>query len=145
MAELDPADWDRVMSINASGAYYCIRAALPEMRARHDGLIVNISSIAGIRSSLLGGLAYTASKFAMTALGTTIGREEAPHGIRVTNIYPGEVATPLLETRPVPVSAEHREDFAARRRGGGRADGRLSAAAGHVPDLVIKPTSQDFA
>ena len=116
------------------------------MRTRHDGLIVNISSIAGIRSSLLGGLAYTASKFAMTALGTTIGREEAPHGIRVTNIYPGEVATPLLETRPVPVSAEHRarilqpDDVAA---------AVLMVAClpprAHVPDLVIKPTSQDFA
>jgi NAD(P)-dependent dehydrogenase (short-subunit alcohol dehydrogenase family) len=146
MAELDPADWDKVLSINASGAYYCIRAALPVMRARHDGLIVNISSIAGIRSSLLGGLAYTASKFAMTALGTTIGREEAQHGIRVTNVYPGEVATPLLDTRPVQVSAEHRakilqpEDVAA-----AVVMVACLPARAHVSDLVIKPTSQDHA
>lgn len=146
MAELDPADWDKMMRINASGAFYCMRAVLPEMRERKGGLIVNISSIAGIRSSLLGGVGYTASKFAMTGLGTTVGREEAEHGIRVTNVYPGEVETPILENRPVPVSAEHRarilqpEDVAA---------AVLMVAClpprAHITDLVIKPTSQDFA
>jgi NAD(P)-dependent dehydrogenase (short-subunit alcohol dehydrogenase family) len=146
MAELDPADWDKMMRINASGAFYCMRAVLPEMRERRSGLIVNISSIAGIRSSLLGGVGYTASKFAMSGLGTTVGREEAGHGIRVTNVYPGEVETPILDNRPVPVSAEHRarilqpEDVAA---------AVLMVAClpprAQVTDLVIKPTSQDFA
>ncbi len=146
MAELSAEDWNKMMRINASGAFYCMRAVLPEMRKRRSGLIVNISSIAGIRSSLLGGVGYTASKFAMTGLGTTVGREEAEHGIRVTNVYPGEVETPILDNRPVPVSAEHRarilqpEDVAA---------AVLMVAClprrAHIPDLVIKPTSQDFA
>ncbi len=145
-AELSPEDWDKMMRINASGAFYCMRTVLPEMRAQHNGLIVNISSIAGIRSSLLGGVGYTASKFAMTGLGTTVGREEATNNIRVTNVYPGEVETPILDNRPVPVTAEHRarilqpDDVAA---------AVLMVAClpprAHITDLVIKPTSQDFA
>ena len=146
MAELSPEDWDKMMRINASGTFYCIRAVLPQMRKRRAGLIVNISSIAGIRSSLLGGVGYTASKFAMTGLGTTVGREEAEHGIRVTNIYPGEVETPILENRPVPVSAEHRAQIL---QPGDVADAVLMVAClpprAHVTDLVIKPSSQDFA
>lgn len=145
LAELSPEDWERMMQINATGAFYCLRAVLPQMRKRRDGVIINISSIAGKRSSLLGGIGYTASKFAMTALGITAAREEAEYGIRITNIYPGEVDTPILEQRPKPVSAEHRarilkpEDVAA---------AALMVAClpprAHVPELVIKPTSQDY-
>lgn len=146
MEELAPEDWDRLMQINATGAYNCIHAVLPQMRERQDGLIINISSIAGVRASLLGGVAYSASKFAMTALGTCVALEEKDHGIRVTNVYPGEVETPILDNRPVPVTAEHRarilqpEDIASV---------VLSIAClpprAHVPDIVIKPTSQAFA
>jgi NAD(P)-dependent dehydrogenase (short-subunit alcohol dehydrogenase family) len=146
MAELSPEDWDKMMRINASGAFYCMRAVLPQMRAQRNGLIVNISSIAGIRSSLLGGVGYTASKFAMTGLGTTVGREEATHNIRVTNVYPGEVETPILDNRPVPVSAEHRARIL---QPDDVADAVLMVAClparAHITDLVIKPTSQDFA
>jgi NADP-dependent 3-hydroxy acid dehydrogenase YdfG len=146
MAEMTPAQWDQVMAINATGAYNCIAAVLPQMRQRQDGLIVNISSISGKRAGELGGVAYCASKFAMTALGTAVGLEEACHGIRVTNIFPGEVDTPILQHRPQPVSAEHRatmllpDDVAA----------MVTAIAclpprAHVPELVIKPTRQAYA
>jgi NADP-dependent 3-hydroxy acid dehydrogenase YdfG len=146
LAELSLEDWDAMLQVNASGAFYCLRAALPEMRQRRDGLIVNISSIAGIRSSLLGGIGYTASKFAMSAMGITAAREESKYGIRVTNIYPGEVDTPILEKRPTPVSDEHRarilqpDDVAA-------AVVMIACLPprAHVSELVIKPTSQDFA
>ncbi|HET6880850.1 MAG TPA: SDR family NAD(P)-dependent oxidoreductase, partial [Pirellulales bacterium] len=144
-AELSPEDWELMMRVNASGAFYLLRAVLPQMRERRDGLIVNISSIAGKRSSLLGGIGYTAAKFAMTATGITASREESQYGIRITNIYPGEVDTPILEHRPKPVSAEHRarilksEDVAA---------AVMMVAClpprAHVPELVIKPTSQDY-
>jgi NAD(P)-dependent dehydrogenase (short-subunit alcohol dehydrogenase family) len=53
--DLSPEDWDRIMSVNATGAYNCLAAVLPGMRARRDGLVVNISSVAGIRASPLGG------------------------------------------------------------------------------------------
>lgn len=145
MQVLDPNDWDRLMLVNATGAYNMMYALLPQMRERQDGLIINVSSIAGLRASLLGGVAYSASKFAMTALGTCVGLEEKDHGIRVTNIYPGEVETPILDARPTPVSAEHRarilqpSDIAS----------MVVAVAmlpprAHVPELVIKPTTQEF-
>ena len=145
MAELDPADWDRLMRINATGVYNCLHAVLPQMRERRDGLVVTISSVAGKRAGLLGGVAYNASKFAMSALGLTVAQEEKDRGIRVTAIYPGEVDTPILDERPVPVTAEHRakilqpEDVAA---------AVLFVAAlpprAHVPELVIKPTTQAY-
>jgi NADP-dependent 3-hydroxy acid dehydrogenase YdfG len=144
--ELSTDDWETMLRVNASGAFYCTRAVLPQMRERRDGLIVNISSIAGIRSSLLGGIGYTTSKFAMSAMGITAAREVSQYGIRITNIYPGEVDTPILEQRPKPVSAEHRarilkpEDVAA-------AVVMIACLPprAHVSELVIKPTSQDFA
>lgn len=146
MADLSPDDWQLLMQVNATGAYYCMRAALPGMRQRRDGLIVNISSISGKRASLLGGVAYCASKFAMTALAGTVALEDGQYGIRVTTIFPGEVETPILDRRPVPVSAEHRarilqpEDVAA----AVTMIARLPPRA-HIPELIIKPTSQDYA
>jgi NADP-dependent 3-hydroxy acid dehydrogenase YdfG len=145
MAELDPRDWDLLVAVNATGAYNCMRAALPQMRQRKDGLIINISSIAGKRTGPLGGVAYNASKFAMSALGMTVSAEEKDNGIRVTNIYPGEVDTPILEHRPVPVTAEHRarilqaEDVAA----AALMVVHLPPRA-HVPELIIKPTTQAY-
>jgi NAD(P)-dependent dehydrogenase (short-subunit alcohol dehydrogenase family) len=146
LAELDPEDWERVLAVNASGAFYCMRAVLPQMRERRDGLIVNVSSVAGKRASVLGGVAYSASKFALTALGTCAGLEEGKNGIRISNIYPGEVNTPILDARPVPVSAEHRasilqpEDVAA----AVVMLARLPARA-RIPEIVITPTTQSWA
>ncbi len=145
METLDPADWDKLMLVNATGAYNTMYAVLPQMREREDGLIINISSIAGLRSSLLGGVAYNASKFAMTALGTCVGIEEKDRGIRVTNVYPGEVETPILDARPVPVGPEHRArilqpcDIASL-----VVTIAMLPPRAHVPDITIKPTSQAF-
>lgn len=145
MAALSLDDWDLMMHANAYSAFYCMRAVLPHMRERRDGVIVNISSVAGKRASRLGGVGYSASKFAMTALGMTAAAEEAPNGIRISNIYPGEVDTPILERRPTPVTPEHRarilkpEDVAA---------AVLLIASlpprAHIPELVIKPTPQEY-
>lgn len=103
---LDPADWDRLMAINATGAFNTMHCAIPGMREQGGGLIVNISSIAGKRSSELAGPAYCASKFAMTALGSAVSLEERDNNIHVTNVYPGEVNTPILAERPVPPPPE---------------------------------------
>ncbi len=143
---MEPEDWDRVMAINATGAYQAMYAVIPAMRRRGGGLIVNISSIAGKRAMKLGGVAYCASKFAMTALGTTVGLEESEHGIHVTNIYPGEVNTPILADRPTPVPPERLaamlvpEDVAAMVV----AIARLHPRA-VVPELVITPLYQEYA
>jgi len=89
--ELTPEAWDRLIRTNLDGAFYCIHAVLPAMLRRKDGLIVNVVSIAGKRASPLGGVAYAASKFGMAALGIGLAAEEKDSGIRVCNIYPGEV------------------------------------------------------
>ena len=145
MSNMTPPDWDRVLAINATGVYNAMYAVLPQMRERKDGLIVNISSISGKRAAAIGGVAYNASKFAMAALGTSVANEEAPNNIRITTIYPGEVDTPILEHRPQPVSAERRakmllpEDVADLVV----AIAKLPPRA-HVPDLVVKPTGQEY-
>ena len=145
MAAMRPEQWDEVMAINATGAYNCLVAVLPEMRERQNGIVINISSISGKRAIELGGIAYCASKFAMTALGTAVGQEEAAHGIRVTNVYPGEVDTPILEQRPNPVSDEHRSRMLKPKD---VADIVLAIvnlpARAHVPEIVIKPRLQAY-
>lgn len=145
MAAMTPEQWDQVLAVNATGAYNLMLAVLPEMRERQAGTIINISSISGKRAIELGGIAYCASKFAMTALGTAVGQEEAPHGIRVTNVYPGEVDTPLLEQRPNPVSDEHRSRMLLPQDVADMvlAICRLPARA-HVPEIVIKPRLQAY-
>jgi NADP-dependent 3-hydroxy acid dehydrogenase YdfG len=145
MTNMDPSQWDYVMNINAAGVYHCMYAVLPQMRERKDGLIINISSISGKRASPLGGVAYNASKFAVEGLSIAVANEERGNNIRITSILPGEVETPILEHRPEPVSDERRatmlqpEDVAAL---------VLTIASlpprAHVPELIIKPTVQEF-
>jgi NADP-dependent 3-hydroxy acid dehydrogenase YdfG len=143
--QLTPEVWQKLIRTNLDGAFYCIHAVFPGMLARKNGLIININSIAGKRATPLGGLAYAASKFGMTALGIGLGAEEKDSGIRVTNIYPGEVDTPILEFRPTPVTDEHRhrilrpEDIAG-------AVLYVAAQPPHVsiPELMIKPTWQAY-
>lgn len=137
--------WDEVVQINLNGLFYCCLAVLPGMRARKDGLIINISSWAGRYASSLTGPAYNATKRAVIALSESINMEECMHGIRATSILPGEVATPIMEKRPVPPSKEERarmaqpEDF-------GKAILFVATmpARSCVNELVIAPTWNRF-
>ena len=145
MGNLLPEQWDQVLAINATGVYNCLHAALPLMRTQKNGLILNISSTSGKRAAPLGGVAYNASKFAVTALSTSVAAEEAQHGIRVTTIFPGEVDTPILENRPQPVSAERRATMLKPSDLGHIA---VSIAQlpphAHVSEIVIKPLVQEY-
>ena len=111
--------WDDVVRINLDGLFYCCHAVIPGMRARKDGLIINISSWAGRYASVLTGPAYNATKRAVIAVTESINMEECMNGIRATSILPGEVATPIMEKRPVPPTPAERarmaqpEDFGA--------------------------------
>ena len=141
--ELTPESWQQMMRTNLDGAFYCIHAVVPAMLQRKDGVIININSTSGLRAHPLSGVGYAASKFGLTGLSTGLGAEEKDNGIRVTNIYPGEVDTPLLKERPQAITEEHRqkilrpEDVAA-------AVVFVAGQPPHVsiPDLVIKPTIQ---
>ena len=145
IGEMRPEQWDEVLAINATGAYNMIHSILPEMRSRGSGTIINISSVTGKRALALGGVAYAASKFAMTALGTCVANEVGAEGVRVTNIYPGEVDTPILEQRPVPVSEEQRQRI-LRPSDVGSVVASLVALPQrvHIPELVIKPVHQGY-
>ncbi len=100
--------WREVVGINLDGSYYTIHAVLPTMRARKDGLIINVSSWAGVFHPKLTGAAYNGSKHAITAMTETINMEEGVNGIRACAVCPAEVATPILDRRPVPPSAQDR-------------------------------------
>jgi NAD(P)-dependent dehydrogenase (short-subunit alcohol dehydrogenase family) len=103
---VSPQSWDQVIGIDLNGAFYCCHAVLPVMREQGGGLVINISSMAAKGVSPLTGPAYTAAKHAMNAMTASLLVEERNNGIRATAICPGEVATPILDQRPVPVSAE---------------------------------------
>jgi NAD(P)-dependent dehydrogenase (short-subunit alcohol dehydrogenase family) len=143
--ELTPEAWNLLIRTNLDGAFFCIHSVLPIMLRQQGGLIINISSVAGKRAGPLGGAAYAAAKFGMSALGICLGAEEKDAGIRVCNIYPGEVDTPILENRPQPVTAEQKrnilqpEDVALAVEFVASLPPRVS-----VPELVIKPTSQVY-
>lgn len=105
---LEPADWDRVIRVDLDGAFYCAKAVLPTMVAQRDGLIVNVSSWAGRYTSVLTGPAYNAAKHALNAMTESLNMEVGIHGVRACAICPGEVATPILDSRPQPPSAAER-------------------------------------
>ena len=102
------ASWDQVIRVNLDGTFYCTHAVLPSMRTRKDGLVINISSWAGKYTLAMAGAAYNGSKHAVVALTETINMEECINGIRACALCPAEVATPILDRRPVPPSPEER-------------------------------------
>jgi NAD(P)-dependent dehydrogenase (short-subunit alcohol dehydrogenase family) len=85
--------WDRILDLNLKAAHLMMTAAIPAMRARGGGSIVNISSISAFRAG--GGPAYSAAKGGMVALGKAVAYEQGPYGIRVNNVAPGHVALPM--------------------------------------------------
>jgi NADP-dependent 3-hydroxy acid dehydrogenase YdfG len=99
---------DDLVRGNLSSAMYCVTVALPLMRSKGDGVLIHTASLAGRIVSPLSGAGYTAAKHGVVAMSHTINMEEGVNGIRSCVICPGEVATPILDKRPNPVSAEDR-------------------------------------
>jgi NADP-dependent 3-hydroxy acid dehydrogenase YdfG len=102
------AGWDQVIRTNLDGTYYCVAAVLPSMRERRDGVVINVSSWSGRFDTFLTGPAYNASKHGVVAMTAHLNQEECVNGIRACVICPAEVATPIMDRRPVPPSAEDR-------------------------------------
>jgi len=107
-AELDASGADQVLNGNLSNAFYCVLAALPIMRSQRDGVLIHTASMAGRSIGPLSGAAYSAAKHGVVGMSHSINCEECVNGIRSTVVCPGEVATPILDQRPVPVSAQDR-------------------------------------
>ncbi len=92
--------WTHMVDVNINGVLHCVSAALPSMVERGSGHIVTIGSVAG-RRPFPGGAVYAATKFAVRALAWGLHLELGnAHGIRVTDVQPGYVATELLSDQP---------------------------------------------
>ena len=92
VGELTPEQWDRVISTNLSGAFYCSREAIHRFAISRGGSIINISSLAG-RNPFAGGAAYNASKFGLNALSEATMLDHRHDNVRVSYVMPGSVAT----------------------------------------------------
>lgn len=91
------ADWDRVLDVNLKGAMLCTQAAVPSMKARGGGAIVNVASVAGKRISFSGGASYTASKAGLLGFTRHAAFELGLYRIRVNAVCPGPTLTPMIE------------------------------------------------
>ena len=93
-------DWQKVIDINVTSVFECIKAVLPEMRQQGKGTIVNVASIAADNPFPEWGL-YSVSKAALVTLSKCLALEERSNGIRVTTLSPGAVNTPIWDTDTV--------------------------------------------
>jgi NAD(P)-dependent dehydrogenase (short-subunit alcohol dehydrogenase family) len=103
------ADFRQLVDANLTGAFHCVHAALPPMRKRGGGTIVNVVSDAGLVANSKAGPAYVASKFGLVGLTQSINAEERGRGVRACAICPGDINTPLLDKRPAPPPVAARE------------------------------------
>ncbi|MFO1325157.1 MAG: SDR family oxidoreductase [Burkholderiales bacterium] len=121
-ADMDMAGWDETMAINVRGTLLCIKYAVPRMRARGGGSIINLSSLMGLKGTPMRS-AYTASKYAVLGITDAVSQEVGVDNIRVNALCPGAVNGDLMQ-----------RVIAAR-----------AAAEGRTPDEVIRVHYTDKA
>ncbi len=95
VGELTVEEWQRVIDTNLNGVFYCCREAIPRMRQRGGGFIINISSLAG-KNPFAGGAAYNASKFGLNGFSEAMMLDHRYDDIRVSYILPGSVSTEFM-------------------------------------------------
>jgi NADP-dependent 3-hydroxy acid dehydrogenase YdfG len=136
-----PDEIQSVIDSNLIGTIYCTQAVMPKMLDRDSGTIINVSSLAGVTPGLLGGMIYSAVKAAIINFTGYLNDEFQHTNIRASVVIPGEIATPVMEKRPVPPNADARktmvnpEDVAE----------AIALIAGlpqksSIPELIIRPT-----
>jgi 3-oxoacyl-[acyl-carrier protein] reductase len=89
--------WNEVFHLNVSSVFYCTQAVARHMAARKQGIIINVSSIAGRHGGGPGAICYAAAKGAVLTLTKGLAKELAPFGIRVNGVNPGVILTPFHE------------------------------------------------
>jgi NAD(P)-dependent dehydrogenase (short-subunit alcohol dehydrogenase family) len=99
ITQVEPADWERIIGANLTGAYLCSRAVAPLMMQQKSGRIINIASISAQTGGVSAGVHYAASKGGLVSMTKTLARDLAPFGITVNAIAPGQIdADPNLLT-----------------------------------------------
>jgi NADP-dependent 3-hydroxy acid dehydrogenase YdfG len=141
-------EWDRMIDVNIKGVLYGIAAALPHMKARESGHIINVSSVAGHKVRP-GNSVYAATKHAVRVISEGLRMEVKPYNIRTTVISPGAVATELPNTITDPGTAEGvRKQYEIAIPASAFADMVIFAMSQpeevDVNEILFRPTSQAF-
>ncbi len=96
--DMEPSEWDLMMNVNLRSCFLFCKAVLPLMKQQGGGVIINVASLAGRSSSILGGAHYTTAKHGLIGLSRHLAREFGPSGIRVNAFCPGATLTPMTVT-----------------------------------------------
>ncbi len=132
VADMSVEQWREVIETNLSGVFYCCHAAIPHLRRRGGGWIINISSLAG-KNAFVGAAAYCASKAGLNAFSEALMQEVRYDNIRVSYVMPGSVATEF--------AGPGRQSLGEGGPGRGAADWKLTGEdiAQVVVDLINHP------
>jgi NAD(P)-dependent dehydrogenase (short-subunit alcohol dehydrogenase family) len=101
-ADISTEEWDLMTKINLRGPFLLCKSVAPFMVSRGSGVIVNVASVAGRSSSLLGGAHYTVVKHGIVGLSRHMALELSPKGIRVNAFCPGATMTPMVTNSTPP-------------------------------------------
>ncbi|MXY99177.1 SDR family oxidoreductase [Candidatus Poribacteria bacterium] len=136
-----PEEVRSVIDSNLNGTFFCTQAVVPAMLKAKSGTIINISSLAAVTPGPFSGFAYGAAKAGVINFTEFLNADLRNTGIRASVVVPGEVATPILDKRPIPPDAEARTLMV---------DVDETSAAilliatlpqrSNIPELVIRPT-----
>jgi NAD(P)-dependent dehydrogenase (short-subunit alcohol dehydrogenase family) len=136
-----PEEMRSVIDSNLIGTFYCTKAVVPAMLEAKSGTIINISSLAAVTPGPFSGFAYGAAKAGVINFTEFLNADLRNTGIRASVVVPGEVATPILDKRPIPPDADARATMVG--------VDETSAAIllivtlpqrSNIPELVIRPT-----
>jgi meso-butanediol dehydrogenase/(S,S)-butanediol dehydrogenase/diacetyl reductase len=139
VVDLELAEWERVLRVNATGTFLTCQAALPHLIAQRQGAIVNTASITGLRGAR--GMAhYAASKFAVVGFTESLAAEVAEHGIRVNCICPSGVRSPMtlgLLKEATGIEDERKADAVWTKVSEQRAPLGMSVEPEHIGEAVV--------
>lgn len=143
LSHVSPEEFDAVFRVNVMGVFRLTQSVVHSMVERGEGTVITVASMAGVSSSLLGGVAYGAAKAAAINMMNGLNAELRNQGVRATSIMPGEANTDIMDNRPLPPDADTRaqmmqpEDVAEAVRMCAAMPGRTV-----VEQILMRPTRQ---